>query len=222
MEYIGDEFLQRVFDDRLGRSSRKSLIFSLILESLNSLYEQRQPVIANDRIQQMIRNLDDESRAHGLQTLLGFVQQRNENSIDSPERRFRRAIVPFLRDVWPQERSLATPASSKILARLPEAAGAAFEEAVLIIERFLVPFSCWSMLDYGLYGETLGKQKITLINTAAKAKALLKLFDLTIGTSESAVLPHELAKVLDHLKSISPKIADDYIFRRLATAARRV
>lgn len=222
LKYIGNEFLQRVNDDRLARSSRKSLLFSLILESLNSLYEQRTQIIAIDRMQQMIRNLDDEIRAHGLQTLIAFVRQNNQLSTDTPEKRFRRAVVPFLKDVWPQERSLATPASSKVLARLPEASGSAFVDALSAIERFLVPFSSWSMLDYGLYGESSGKPKITLINTLAKAKALLRLLDLTIGNSDAAIIPHDLAKVLDHLKSISPKITKDYTFRRLATAARRI
>lgn len=221
LEYIGDEALKRVNDDRLARSSRNSLLFSLVLECLISLYEQRSPTIAFPRIQQLIRNLDDEIRAHGLQTLQGFVIQKNENQADTPEKRFRRAVVPFLTNVWPQERSFATPASSRALADLPAAAGGAFVEAVNLIERFLVPFPCWSINDYGLHGQTDGKPKITMINTAGKAKALLKLLDLTIGTSETAVVPHDLAKVLEHLRSTAPTIAENYIFRRLSTAARR-
>lgn len=221
LEYIGDEVLNRVNDERLGRSSRNSLLFSLVLECLNSLYEHRAPMIAFPRIQQLIRNLDDEIRAHGLQTLQGFVIQKNENPTDSPEKRFRRSVVTFLTDVWPQERSFATPASSKALADLPAAAGNAFVEAVNLIDRFLVPFPCWSIHDYGLYGQAHGKPKLAMINTVAKAKAMLKLLDLTIGTSETAVIPHDLSKMLDHLRSISPKIAENYIFRRLSTAARR-
>lgn len=222
LKHIGDEVLQRVLDDRLDRSTRNNLLFSLILECLNALYEDRLPEVSYDRIQQLIRNLEDESRAHGLQTLIGFVQYKSENTTDTPEKIFRKAIVPFLNDVWPQERSFATPASSRVLAKLPEASGSAFIKAVSVIERFLVPFSCWSMLDYGLYGDSHGKPKIAFINSVARANALLKLLDLTIGTSETAVIPHELPKVLDHLKSISPKIAENYIFRRLATTARRL
>jgi len=50
---------------------------------------------------------------------------------------------------------------------------------------------------------------------------MLKLLDLTIGTSETAAIPHDLSKMLDHLRSVSPKIVENYIFRRLSTAARR-
>ncbi|MBY4606372.1 hypothetical protein K6M90_01615 [Rhizobium sp. 9T] len=56
------------------------------------------------------------------------------------------------------------------------------------IARFLVPFECWSMLDYGLYGENDGEGKLALIDDEAKANALLRLLDLTVGTSEGAVI----------------------------------
>lgn len=95
-------------------------------------------MIAFPCIQQLIRNLDDEIRAHGLQTLQGLVIQRNENPTDTPEKRFRRGAVPFLTGVWPQEHSFSTLASSKTLA----AAGNAFIEAVNLIERFLAKFPC--------------------------------------------------------------------------------
>lgn len=221
LKHIGVEVLQRVLDDRLDRSSRNNLLFSLILECLNAQYREQEPVISYDQIQQLIRNLDDESRAHGLQTIIGYIQYKSEDGQDTPEKKFRKAIVPFLNEVWPQERSFATPASSKILAKLPQAAGKDFIKAVSLIERFLVPFSCWSMLDYGLYGTINGKPKISVINSVSKANALLKLLDLTIGTSEVAVIPHELPQVLQHLKSVSPKLESNFIFRRLATQARR-
>ena len=65
---------------------------------------------------------------------------------------FRSTAAPFLREVWPQGRSLATPGVSKAFADLPATSREAFSEAADAIERLLVPFECWSMLDYGLYG----------------------------------------------------------------------
>jgi len=221
LQYIGDQLLVRVQDDRLGRPTRHSLLFSLIIECLISLYEHRDSVIAFPQVQQMLRNLDDESRAHGLQTLQRFVSQKNEKPSDTPEKRFRTAVVPFLQDVWPQETSLATPGSSKALSALPAASGSAFAEAVNVIERFLVPFPCWSIHDYGLHGLKDGNPKIAVINTARKVKAFLTLLDLTIGTAESAIIPHDLAGVLEHLRKVSPDISESYAFRRLSTAARR-
>lgn len=96
---------------------------------------------------------------------------------------FRSAAAPFLRNVWPQERSLATPSVGRALADLPAVSGEAFEEAVAVIERFLLPFECWSMLDYGLFGDEGRAKKLSTIDNEAKAKALLRLLDLTVGPS---------------------------------------
>ncbi len=127
----------------------------------------------------------------------------------------------FLRDVWPQERSLATPGVSGALADLPATSGEAFAEAVDAVARFLVPFECWSMVSYGLYGDEGEAKKLTIINNGAKAQALLRLLDLTIGTSEGAVIPHDLTEALDQIQSIEPALAETTSYKRLATAARR-
>lgn len=134
---------------------------------------------------------------------------------------FRTAAAPFLREVWPQERSLATPGVSGALADLPATSGEAFAEAVDTIARFLVPFECWSMINYGLYGDEGKAKKLAIINDEARAQALLKLLDLTIGTSEGAVIPHDLPDALDQIQSVEPALAATPIYRRLATAARR-
>ena len=91
-----------------------------------------------------------------------------------------------------------------------------------MIERFLVPFECWSMLDYGLYGDEGDAKKLSMIDDEAKAKALLRLLDLTVGTSEGAVVPYDLTDALDQIRSVAPHLADSVSYRRLSTAARRV
>ncbi len=95
------------------------------------------------------------------------------------------AARPFLERVWPQERSLATPGVARAFADLPATCGEAFAEAVDAIERFLVPFDCWSMSDYGLFGEEEGngEAKLSQINDQQKAEAFLRLLDRTIGTA---------------------------------------
>jgi hypothetical protein len=110
---------------------------------------------------------------------------------------------------------------SKALADLPAASGDAFAEAAYAIERFLVPFECWSMIDYGLYGEEGEAKQLAKINDEAKAKALLRLLDLTVGSSESAVVPHDLTDALDQIRSVAPHLVDSATYRRLSTAARR-
>jgi hypothetical protein len=104
---------------------------------------------------------------------------------------------------------------------MPAIAKGAFAEAVDAIDRFLVPFDCWSMLDYGLYGDEDGESKLAGIDTEEKAAALLQLLDRTIGTSEAAVVPYDLATAPDQVEAISPRLVESSIFRRLAAAARR-
>jgi hypothetical protein len=220
LSIIGDAMTSRVTDLRLGRETRQSLLFSLVVECLHALNERRLPVVAFVRTQQMIRALDDEVRAYAADAVPRFVRDLSA-STSTPEDLFDRAAAPFLRDVWPQERSLTTPGVSRAMADLPAVSGNAFAAAVDSIQRFLVPFDTWSMLDYGLYGDEDGMPKLSNIDNAEKASALLRLLDLTIGTAQSAVVPHDLGAALAQIEKVAPGLVADQIFRRLATAARR-
>jgi hypothetical protein len=174
----------------------------------------------------MLRTLDDEVRASAANAVQQFVrelseQQINDHSATSAADLFRTAAAPFLREVWPQERSLATPGVSKAFADLPAVSGAAFEEAVSAIERFLVPFECWSMLDYGLFGDDGEDKKLSIIDNEAKARALLRLLDLTVA-SDGAVVPYDLTDALDQIRFVAPHLVDSPTYGRLSTAARRI
>jgi hypothetical protein len=226
LKIIGDPMAERASDRRLGRETRRSLAFSLVIECLHAFREQRPPAVPYARIQQMIRSLDDEVRAHGAEAVRLFVRdvsasREGAQAPPSPEQLFRSAAKPFFQTVWPQERSLATPGVSRALADLPATAREAFAEAVDTIERFLVPFECWSMIEYGLYGEENGEPKLSSIDNPTKADAFLRLLDLTIGTAEGSVIPYDLAAALDQIRKVAPNLAEYQVFRRLATAARR-
>ena len=234
LQVIGHAMADRATDRRLGRETRRRLVFSLIVESLHALRENREPAVSNPRIQQLIRTLDDEVRASAANAVQKFVkdlsrapddQSRTDDAeqerTPSPAELFRTAAAPFLRNVWPQERSLTTPGVSKAFADLPATSGEAFPEAVEAVARFLVPFDCWSMLDYGLYGEDAGQARLSGINSEAKAASLLQLLDLTIGTNEGAIVPHDLSDALEQIQSIAPAMTTSASYRRLSTAARR-
>jgi hypothetical protein len=226
LENIGAAMAERANDRRLGRETRRRLVFSLVIESLHAFREGRQPAVPNQRIQQMLRTLDDEVRASAANAIQVFVRDLSskppaDQFSGTRDGLFRNAAAPFLREVWPQERSLATPGVSGALADLPATSGEAFAEAVDTIARFLVPFECWSMVSYGLYGEEGEAKKLAVINDEAKARALLKLLDLTVGTSEGAVIPHDLTDALDQILKVDPTLSTNAVFRRLATAARR-
>jgi hypothetical protein len=227
LEVIGSAMAGRATDRRLSRETRGRLAFSLVIETLYAFRERRPPAVPNSRILQMLRNLDDEVRASAANAVQQFVKELSGKPTQhdgpvSAASLFRSAAVPFLTDVWPQERSLATPGVSRAFADLPATSCEAFADAVEMIERFLVPFECWSMLDYGLYGDEGGVKKLSMIDDEAKANALLRLLDLTVGTSEGAIVPLDLTEALDQIRLVGPHLTESVRFRRLSTAARRV
>ncbi len=221
LNIIGMRMADRALDPRLGRETRKALVFSLVVECLHSFWAKRNPAIPHSRIQQMIRSLDDEGRAYGAAAVQRFVRDNSLSVGVSAERIFRSAAKPFFEQVWPQERSLVTPGVSKALARLPATAQDAFVEVVDVIDRFLVPFECWSLIDYGLHGEENGEAKISRIDGPDKAEALLRLLDRTIGDTERSVVPRGLADALEQIRNVSPRLNESQPYRRLAAAARR-
>lgn len=220
LEIIGNDMVDRTTDSQLGRETRGSLAFSLVIESLHALREGRDSAVEQDSIQQMIRSLDDEVRTHCAEAITRFVSELSGEKIadpPSPEQLFQAAAKPFLRDVWPQERSLTSPGISDRLSRLPAIARGEFTEAVDTIERFLVPFECWSMGEYGLYGD----DELSMIDNKAKAEALLRLLYRTVGTAENAVIPYDLGDALEQVRGAAPNLARTPEYRRLETAARR-
>lgn len=226
LEVVGETMAERAVDLRLGRETRRSLVFSLVIQSLHAFNESKPPQVKNEIVLQMLRNLDDEVRSYAANSVQQFVRdlstkQKPTDTVKSPAQLFKGAVVPFLQQVWPQERSLTTPGVSKAFADLPVTTGDAFTEAVAAIERFLVPFDCWSMVEYGLYGEQEGEKKLRFIDSASKAKAFLRLLDLTIGESERSVVPTDLPDALDQIRSTDSALAKTPSFRRLSTSARR-
>ena len=169
LQIIGGPMAERTNDMRLGRETRQSLVFSIVVESLHALNEKRTPAVPFSRVQQMIRSLDDEVREYGAGVIQRFVRDLSRTNsgapiASTPEVLFQQAASPFLEEVWPQERSLATPGVSRALADLPATARGAFAEGVSAIERFLVPFECWSMMEYGLYGEDDKEPRLSMID----------------------------------------------------------
>lgn len=73
LKIIGGPMAERATDRRLGRETRRSLVFSLVIECLHAFREQREPAVSYARIQQMIRLLDDEVRAYGAEAVQRFV-----------------------------------------------------------------------------------------------------------------------------------------------------
>ena len=223
---IGDEVAARVLDRRLGRERRDILLSSLIIEALNALLDGRPSEVALEQIQQTIREVDDEIRSRSAQMLQQFLvdaaTRTRRGQVLSAEVGFAESIRPFLRRVWPPERSLVTQGVSAAFADIPTSAGELFAEAVAEIEPFLVPFECWSMHAYGFGGDTAeGLPQLDRVDSPAKANALLRVLDLTVGTSGVAVVPMDLGQALEHISRLVPSATTTSAYRRLAALARR-
>lgn len=225
LKVIGHDFADRATDRRLGRETRGSLLSSLVLESLHAFREGRDPVIKNAKVQQTLRAADDEVRANAAQTVQRFLSGMSTDATVHPPQSadevFHSSVAPFLEGVWPQERSLATRGVSAAFAELPASAGGAFSAAVDAIERFLVPFDCWSMSDFGLAVDVDGNRRLESISTPETAGAFLRLLDMSIGNAEGSVIPMDLAEALDQIRFAAGRLVQEPAFRRLETLARR-
>lgn len=224
LSVLGKQMAKQATNIQLDRDTRKSLAWSIVIECLHAFLDDREPAIPYASAQQMIRSLADEVRANAAEAPQKFVRDlslRNEERRIPAEVLLAKAVSPFLRTVWPQERSLATPGVARALADLPATCGDAFVEAVDLVERFLVPFDCWSMVQYGLYGEDQGKPKLEIICDDKRAEGLLRLLNSTVGFAEGAVIPVDLASALEQIRKTSSKLEADPRFRRLAAVARR-
>lgn len=217
---IGEAMAFRAADNRLSRDTRQGLTFSLVIECLHALNEKRDPAVPDHKIMQMLRSVDDEVRVHAAHAVQRFISEVASDTTTAEEL-FQRAVGRFLREVWPQERSLVTPSISGAFARIPAAAAGTFSEAVSTVERFLVPFDCWGLYEYGLDTDDSDGSRLAHIDSPDKAAALLRLLDLTVGPSESAVVPHDLSRALEQIRAVAPSLIGGRTYRRLLTAARR-
>lgn len=228
LKIIGDEMIARANDNQLGRDSRSMLVSNLVIDSLHSYWRETEPAVQRSKVQQMLRSVEDEVRVSGAEILQRFLKEFSAPDQDDetpalirPEELYSKAVKPFLVDVWPQEKSLATPGVSRALADLPASTCDCFADAVQHIGRFLVPFDCWSLGDYGFYRAGRDDLALELIDSEEKAEAFLHLLDRTIGSQERAIVPYELTHALERIRKIHPRISGQQAFRRLETAARR-
>lgn len=223
LDRIGNNMLEAVLDERISRETRNSLLASLVFDSLAAFYENRMPSVSNIELQQKLRSMEVELRSYAAGAIKTFlVSYEPDHKVDNekkPSIIFTRSVSPFLLSVWPQERTLVAPSISKQLADIPVSSGDAFIDAVNTIKPFLVPFTCHSLIDFGIYGQ--GRTGLESIDTKEKGEALLELLDFTIGTGEGAVVPYDLSEGLDHIRNLNPKCASTHKFRRLAAASRR-
>ena len=228
LELVGEDMISRAMDSRLDRQVRQDLAYNVVFESLHAFQNKRASAIDNIRIQQMLRTVDDETRAFCARMVSRFLSQLSGGGNHNQESAgtvmvFRNAIKPFFDQVWPKEQSFVTPDVSKGLASLPARANGAFAEALDVISHLLVPFDCRSLYVYGLRSTSDNDEnsRLSMINNHEKAQALLVLLDRTIGTEENTVHPYELSEALEQIEKVNTPLARSRAFRRLTALTRR-
>jgi hypothetical protein len=219
MRRIGKRMADVAHSDALPPDTRARLGERVVYRVLLDKNDGKEPSVADEIVQQMLRLGTDRLRTVSGRIIGVFVESEDRKS--SREERFRNVVKPFLESVWPKERTLASRSLSNALAELPAKSGAAFAEAVDVIERFLTPFDCWSLHNYGLYGRDPDGKKLREVNDTKEAAALLKLLDITIGSEERAIHPLDLDRALVAIREADPKLVRDTRYARLSALVRR-
>ena len=225
LRIIGDIMIERASDQRFGRETRQVLVFSIVVEVLHALRESREPAVGTTIVQQMLRMVENDGRVDAAEAIVRYIKKLSKNAsgegIVPAHTLFKDAVAPFINYVWPKELAFVVPGTACEFAALPVAAGEAFEDAVKSIERFLMPFECESLSHYGFDDRDTNDWTFLIINDEPKARAFLRLLELTVDISENAIIPHGLPDALHHIRSVSPDIANENAFRRLSAVTRR-
>ena len=222
---IGPRMATQATDGRHAREVQTGLAHHLVTESVNALRRGKPPGVPHRDVGQMLRSVSAEVRAKIAALLPGYLARVPGSAERASSARraeaFHTSIEPFLREVWPGERSLSTPMVSKAFARLPAAAGDAFAEAAASVRRHLVACPMHTIVEYGFVGDS-GEDGLAMIDDASKAGALLDVLDLTVGTDERVVVPYGLSAALARIKDVSPAAGASAPFRRLSALSRSV
>jgi hypothetical protein len=224
---LGERQAEVATDRRLSADVRAALAQKLAYSTLFDYWESRPPAVSEAIIQQMLRSVDDYVRSEVADVPERFLKARvgdhkeGSSGVLDPALVFFRTIQPFFQRIWPLELSLATPGVAKALASLPAACGSAFVDACAVIERLIVPFETWTLMDFGIVHMGGGGERIVGIGDAGQANAILSLVDRAIGYADNVRVPHDLHYLLDHVRNIAPGLERSRTFERLQTLTRR-
>lgn len=224
MARLGRLMARRAVNGALEMEIRRSLVERVCFALLGDMWNGDPYADLLPDAQQMLRAVPDELRAYAALAVERFMDDVARSSTENPPAReeiFDRAVEPFLRDVWPQERAAVTPAVAEGFASIPAASGRRFARAVSSLRRFLVPFESWSMHDWGLQATDGDGLRDGVVVGAEEAAAALDLLDLTISTGADVRVPRGLDAALALLVSENPALRRDPRFTRLAALVRR-
>jgi hypothetical protein len=220
MSRIGARMAEVACSPHLPSETRAHLAERVVYRVLLDREESAASSVSDYDIQQMLRLGDDNARASAGRILGTYIEGGPEKT-SSKEERLRNVVIPFFEAVWPRELTLRSRQLSDALANLPAKCGTGFVDAAHVIYRYLTPFDCWSLWEYGIYEGDAERRRIRGIETPGEAEAFLGLLDRTIGSEERAIVPNDLDRGLSHISLVDPRLARDPRFQRLNALARR-
>lgn len=138
-----------------------------------------------------------------IRTLDGIKEQRGEY--------WRNRLLPYLRNIWPKSRDLATPAVSESLGRLCIAAREAFPDALKELRHWLQPVQHSAFLVHLMHEAGLCEQFPV---------EALEFLDVIIGPDPQWP-PGELKQCLEDIGKIDQQLIKDRRFARLTELYRR-
>ncbi len=218
MSQLSEPIVKATMMSELPTSAKADLAERVVWSIIFDRRENKPPAVPLALAQQMLRLGDDHVRAQAVRALVDFLRRNDE--MPDQTARFDLAKSIF-QDVWPKELTLTSRAVSEELAKFPAAAGDYYAEAAALVLPYLTPFDCWSLWDYGLGDVDESESQFEIVDSPAKAAALLSILDKTVGGEDGAIIPDRIEDVLLHLASIAPKLEKDARFQRLVTLNRR-
>jgi hypothetical protein len=119
-------------------------------------------------------------------------------------------VEPWLKSVWPKDRTAIDSETSKSLALAAIAAGSSFERAVITVEKLLTRVDDFSFVVHMIESTRVDETPIS----QKYPGATLRLLDAIV--SEEGKWPDEdLRKILDQLAKAEPSLVDHSAYRRL-------
>jgi hypothetical protein len=218
MKQVGTRLTEIAGGNILPEQTRARLAERAVFRALLDLETKKSQSIKWADLQQMLRNGGDRIRADSARAVGTFLDS-GQDQVSTREDRFRKVVKPFLDNAWPKELNLTSRQLSNALAELPAKCGSAFSEGVDLLERYLTPFDCWGMYEFGVHSSA-EDHSFSLTKDAPTGEALLRLLDHAIGVEEHAVFPNDLGKGLEFIKECDPSRVRDSRYKRLAALLR--
>lgn len=140
----------------------------------------------------------------GLEKSAQVLTQALESAADQCEEYWKNRVQPFLQQVWPKSRDLATPRIANSLACLAIAARGEFPEALATVQHWLKPIERPHSVVHELHESGLCQR--------FPAEAV-QLLIAVIAEPQSA--PEKLEQCLREIVQASPQLGQDASYRRL-------